>query len=160
MRVHIDKTRGDDQPGRIDFFAPAALDTADGGYAVAADGDIAAIRFAAAAIDDAAVANNQIEFGHGCLLSCRSAGFLCVQAIYGAWRVASSDHSPAWPPGDGVARSRNSFPIERTAFGSKRTAFGLNRTTSGQTRSTPSDSNRILALPVAFVGRLFFIGSP
>ena len=60
MGVDIDKAGGDDLAAGVDLLPARAAHLADNADAVAIDGDIADIRFAASAIDDGAATDDQI----------------------------------------------------------------------------------------------------
>jgi hypothetical protein len=64
MRVDVDEPRRDHHPFRIDGAHRAfRIELADGGYSVARDPDIAVVPWAAGAVDNASVGNNQVERG-------------------------------------------------------------------------------------------------
>ena len=65
VRVHVDKPRRDRQAGRVDLARRLTFDRAHGSDATVTHGHIRAERERAAAVDNAAVANVEIEFGHG-----------------------------------------------------------------------------------------------
>ena len=64
MSVDIDVAGGDEVAGGVDLLRAGAVDLADGGDAAIGDGEVAGIAGRTGAVDDAAVADDEIVCGH------------------------------------------------------------------------------------------------